>query len=205
MGRVRIGTCSGPADAALVRSVFSAHGVPVAIGAEEHANMLGGLGGGFLRLDISVDEADAEEAVALLADMREGEHEAAPDAHEVDDADGTDESWKREPVEDAPADDGEPDPAAPDPVAARIDRRRRTMVALLLGCCVSFGTAHMFTRAWLRGMVLAGVEALGFSYVSAKPPLAAALVIGAIVLDVAGSLTRIWSGGPGLPVARVRR
>src|SRR5207249_1515627 len=70
MGRVCIGTCSGLADAAFLRSVFAAHDIPVLINAENHASMLGGLGGAFVRLDIVVDEAYAEDAAALLLDAR---------------------------------------------------------------------------------------------------------------------------------------
>src|SRR5512144_2607043 len=77
--RIRIGTCSGVADAALVRSVFGAHGIHVVIGAEGHAGVLGGLGGSFLSLDIFVAEADAEEAVALLHDIRGGDREDPDD------------------------------------------------------------------------------------------------------------------------------
>ena len=69
-GRVRIGTCSNPADAALVRSVFDAHEIGVVIGAEHHASLLGPVGGAFLSLDVWVAEADAEEAAALLHDLR---------------------------------------------------------------------------------------------------------------------------------------
>jgi hypothetical protein len=186
MGRVRIGTCSGPPEVALIRSVFSAHGIRVAIGAEEHANMLGGLGGGFLRLDISVDEADAEEAVALLADIRDGEHAA--------------------PIENA-ADDDEPYERATDPTAILIDRRRRTIVALLLAFCISLGTAHMFTRAWLRGVLLAGLELLGLAWMSVGSMAGVLLVAAAILGDAIGAVSRIWKQlpVPALPVARVRR
>jgi len=71
--RVRIGTCSGPAEAAFVRSVFDAHELPVVINGEMHASAMGGLGG-FVRLDILVDRDDAEDAVALLNDIRAGAH-----------------------------------------------------------------------------------------------------------------------------------
>src|SRR5262245_39573718 len=80
--RVRIGTCSGPAEAAFVRSVFDAHELPVIINGEMHASTMGGLAG-FVRLDILVSEDDAEEAAALLHDIRAGEHAVS----EGDDAD----------------------------------------------------------------------------------------------------------------------
>src|SRR5688572_28240062 len=68
--RVSVGTCGNPAEAALVRAAFGAHGIEVLINAETHANMLGGMGGAFLPLHIFVSKDDAEEAAALLADLR---------------------------------------------------------------------------------------------------------------------------------------
>jgi hypothetical protein len=205
--RVRIGTCSGPADAALVRSVFEAHGIHVVIGAEHHAGMLGGLGGGFLSLDIIVAEADAEQAVALLQDIREGDHEASddiadepdpgpsdPERDEQADADGVWGTYPEKPIEDLPG-------AAA--VAPASDHRRRTAVALFLGLVVSFGTAHMFTGAWLRGITLAGIEVLGITYLGTAPDLAVALMFGARIADAAGAVWRIRSAPrPGLPLAR---
>jgi hypothetical protein len=79
MRRVQIGTCSGPAEAALVRAAFGAHGIHVLINAEHHASMLGGLGGSFVPLHIYVDRDDAEEASALLADLRARDHEITED------------------------------------------------------------------------------------------------------------------------------
>ena len=205
--RVRIGTCSGPADAALVRSVFEAHGIHVVIGAEHHAGMLGGLGGGFLSLDIIVAEADAEQAVALLQDIREGDHEASDDvADEPDPGPGDPERDERADAEGVWGTYPEkPTPDLPGAAAVgpAVDRRRRTAIALLLGGVVSFGTAHMYTGAWLRGIVLAGVEILGFTYVFAAPKLAVALCFGARIADTAGAVWRIWSAPkPGLPLAR---
>lgn len=181
MPRVRIGTCSSPADAALVRSVFEAHDIHVAIGAEHHASLLGGLGGAFLQLDISVDEADAEEAVALLAEIRSGEAAGEPEP--------VDEEEEAE-------------------VDRMIDRRRKTGVALLLGCCVTFGTAHMYSGAWLRGIALAGAEVAGLRYVAGLThrPIGGLLVVGAVVVDLVGALWRIRATNrPTLPTARVRR
>jgi Putative prokaryotic signal transducing protein len=202
--RVRIGTCSGPADAALVRSVFEAHEIQVLIGAEHHASMLGGLGGAFVRLDIIVDEADAEEAFALLHDIREGDHatsdddaeepEAEPDDPERDERDDAEGVWGG----------GHPEqPEAELPGAASIalvtDRRRRTAIALLLTVTIGFGTAHMYTRAWLRGLVLAGVGGLGVALFAGSPGLGAALIVGARIADAFGAVSRIWSLPPPTP------
>src|SRR5262245_5691268 len=97
--RVKIGTCSGPAEAAFVRSVFDAHELPVVINGEMHASVMGGLGG-FVRLDILVDSEDAEEAVALLADIRAGDH-AVSEGDELADYPGGDERADADGVWDA--------------------------------------------------------------------------------------------------------
>jgi len=86
MGRVRIGTCSGPADAALVRSVFDAHQIPVMINAEQHASMLAGFGGAIVPMHIFVGTERAEEAAALLADLREQDHDVSTDEDREADA-----------------------------------------------------------------------------------------------------------------------
>lgn len=186
VSRVRIGTCSGPADAALVRSVFSAHGIDVVVGAEHHAGMLAGLGGGFLSLDIWVHEDDSEDATALLTDLRTRHGE--PD----DEAD-----------DDAPY-DGEDVIEAPMAIALRTDRRRRTAVVLMLGCCVTFGTAHMFTGAWRRGVSLAAIELVGILQAGAGHLLGGAVAIAAVLVDLLGALWRIRRPEPTLPVARLR-
>jgi hypothetical protein len=194
--RVRIGTCSGPADAALVRSIFSAHGIDVVVGAENHAGMLAGLGGGFLSLDIWVDEEDSEEATALLRDLRERDEGAAtPDDDDDDEYDGdeTGESWRAAPVA---------------TLSQRIDQRRRTAVALILGCCITFGTAHMFTGAWLRGASLAAVELVGIFQAGAGHTLGGVAAVAAVLIDLSGAIWRIRHRGSlrrtTLPVARLR-
>lgn len=205
--RVRIGTCAGIADAALVRSVFGAHDIEVVIGSGNNAGVLGGLGGSFLALDIVVAEADAEEAVALLHDLREGGHEAPDDPGDVPALD------PRDPERDERADaEGHwgsfpeaPEADAPGSVvlASTSPRRRRAPIALLLAFCVSFGTAHMFTGAWLRGMALAGIEVLGIRYLRVDPGFGAALIIGAVLCDAAGAIWRIWSApGAAAPATR---
>jgi hypothetical protein len=190
MGRVRIGTCSGPADAALVRATFAAHDIHVVIGAEHHAGMLGGLGGTFLSLDIWVADEDAEEAIALLRDVRgEGSDDAAE--HGVE-----------EPLPESPDDDD--DDEGPD-MEQLVQRRRGTGLVLLLGCCITFGTAHISTGAWGRGILLAGLELLGFRTMLTNPALGATLVIGTVATDVIGALVRVRRKQPAIPPARVRK
>lgn len=169
--------------------MFAARGIDVVVGAEHHASLLGPLGASFLSLDLWVAEEDAEDAVALLRDFRESDNSAnLPDDDAQDPHSGA-----------ALHDDGGRD-AAP----ARADLARRTVLVLLLGCCVTFGTAHMFTRAWMRGIALAGLEALGFRYVFARDALGVFLIVAAVACDVVGALWRVRAASRApLPVARV--
>jgi hypothetical protein len=181
MGRVCIGTCQGPADAAFVRSAFEAHQIRFFINAEQHASMLGGLGGALVPLRIYVAEEDAEEAAALLADLRDG-----PDLEdEVDD-----EPPDREDV----------------PVETRIANRRHTGVVLLLAICVSFGTASMYLGAWRRGVAIAVAEILTLAY-ALRTTLGAPLLGACVAVDLVSCLWQISRrrGAIALPEARLRR
>ena len=182
-----------------MRSIFSAHGLDVVVGAENHAGMLAGLGGGFLSLDIWVDEECSEEATALLRDLRERDEgaatgEAGADDDDEYDGDETGESWRAAPIA---------------TVNQRVDQRRRTAVALILGCCITFGTAHMFTGAWRRGVALAAVELVGIFEAGAGHTLGGVAAVAAVLVDLTGALWRIRRRGAfrrrtALPVARLR-
>jgi hypothetical protein len=191
-GRLRIGTCADPADAALIRSVFAARGIGVVIGAEHHASLLGPIGGAFLSLDIWVASEDAEEAAALLRDLREG-HAAGRDAE-------------------AGLPDGEAGAAPPDEDddelayerTLRTEQRRRAGLAILLGCFVTFGTAHMVTGAWARGLVLAATEVVGIRSLVVGDKLGTAIILAAVIADLTGALWRLRRQRT-LPTARVHR
>jgi Putative prokaryotic signal transducing protein len=190
-GRVRIGTCANPADAAFVRSMFAARGIAVVIAAEHHASLLGAIGSGFLSLDIWVAAEDAEDAAALLRDLRESDAgDAAADA--------------------AGAPDGDPADACDDgddfDVQAYTERRRRTGLAILLACFVTFGTGHMVTGAWLRGVLLAAIETLGIRLLVHGNRIGSALIVATVAADLIGALWRLRAASPPpLPVARIRR
>lgn len=188
-GRVRIGTCANPADAAFVRSMFAARGIAVVIAAEHHASLLGAIGSGFLSLDIWVAAEDAEEAAALLRDLRESDAGAAATdcASDGDPADGCDTD-----------DDFD--------VQAYTERRRRTGLAILLACFVTFGTGHMVTGAWLRGVVLAAIETIGIRLLVHGNRIGSALIVATVAADLIGALWRLRAASPPpLPVARIRR
>jgi|GEM_PF-365151 len=191
--RVRIGTCSGPAEAAFVRSVFDAHDVPVVINGEHHASAMGGLGG-FIRLDIFVDSEHAEEAAALLRDVREGDHAVLEDG-ELPEQASSDERADAAGVWDAKEAAA---PESPLPAAAakptRFDpRRRRTGIALLLSVVPGFGAAHMSTGAWGRGFAIAILNVIGFVYLRRDPHVGGWLLFGARFADLLGALWRVWS------------
>lgn len=199
-GRVRIGTCSGPADAALIRSVFAARGLQVVIGAEHHGGMFAGLGA-FLSLDIWVAAEDAEDAAELLQDLRESDaSEPAPDDDDdAAEADG-------DPADDAPAQAGDAAAAA---AALSIEQRsllrRNTAYVLLLGGVFGFGTAHLFTGAWGRGFFLAALQIAGFVSAIAGSSMGLAVLAAARFVDLFGALWRVRTAPTtALPVARIR-
>src|SRR5262245_55274792 len=177
--------------------MLSARGISVVVGAENHSSMLGGLGGGFLSLDIWVAEEDSDEAAALLRDLREPGLRGAgfdDDAAADDTADEDDDALARSVR------------VASDAFHMQIDRRRRTGIALLLGCCITFGTAHMFTRAWLRGIALGALELVDIAQVATRHRAGTIAIVGAVAADVIGAVWRVWAAPASvLPEARLRR
>jgi Putative prokaryotic signal transducing protein len=179
--RVRIGSCANPAEATLLRSFFDAHGVPIAINGEQHASMLGGLGGGFISLDISVSAEDAERASELLADFRKAAVDEQPQDEEDDD--GGDE------------------------LSLRLERRKRIGIAILLSCFVSFGTAHLSAGAYKRALALAVFEILAIRELVVHGPFPGALMLfAAIIYDAVGAVSVISNNfARRIPRAHVRK
>jgi hypothetical protein len=198
VNRVKIGTCSGPAEAAFVRSVFDAHDLPVVINGEMHSNALGGLGG-FIQLDIFVDRDDAEDALALLSDIRAGEHAVPegedPEAAASDEgADAGDERGDADGVWDARQETMLARAVEAPPAIGADPRRRSTGAVLLLSGLLGFGAGHMSTGAWGRGIAIAAVNVFGFQQVLAGDPvLGGWLLFGARFGDLIGALWRVWS------------
>jgi hypothetical protein len=199
--RVRIGICTGPSDAAVVRAMLSAHGIESVVGGEHHANLLGGLGGALIALDITVAAEDGDEAFALLTEFRNGEMTTGdmPEGEE-----GEPEKGGESEAADDDADHTEPQPddSAPD---LRFDQRKRIGVALLLAACVTFGTAHMFVRAWGLGVLLAAIEIAALGLVINRHPAGGFVILGCVLFDAIGAVWRIRATArTNLPVARVR-
>jgi hypothetical protein len=181
--RVRVATCSDAAEAAMVRAILGAHDIEVVISGEHNASVLVGLAGSYVSLDVYVDADDAEQAAELIQSMRVG-------------GEGVDE----------PPDDEGPE-IGPDPSEA-LESRKRTGVVVLLALCITFGTAHMYARAWMRGVALAAIELVGIGQIGDDRPLGAAMIIGAIAFDLIGALylvrRRPRGPRPDLPTARLR-
>jgi hypothetical protein len=185
--------------------MFDAHGIAVIVGAQHHAGLLAGLGGSFVSLDIWVAGEDRDDALALLRDL----HEPVPG-----DGDGDGDG---DPDGDIPAEGGPGNSELATAIIAldldesdgdvrwRIDRRRRTGIVLLLSCCLTFGTGHMFARAWPHGFALAVLELIGVMQLWAGNQLGGIAVAVAIAADLVGAMWRVRAPvPPGLPVARLR-
>jgi hypothetical protein len=181
--RIRIASCADNAEAALIRSLLAGHGIHAHVSGENHASMLGGLGGVMLSLHVWVDREDAETASALIRSIRGGADE----------------------IEEPPAidDDGEDEGAT---VHWGVELRRRTGVVLLLSCVITFGTGHLYARAWVRAVALAALEIAGFGQLSdGDPTLGAAMVVIAVVVDAVGAMVRVRAQvrASQLPQARI--
>lgn len=173
----------------MIRSVLEAHGIhPIIPG--EVVSSLGPHLTGFA-VPVFVHEDDAEEAEALIAELRA----STPELDEHGDL-----------VVRKDDDDDETDLSRSD-VAVTVDRRTRTGVTVLLALVLGFGTGHMSTGAWKRGMALAALEIVGIRHVAAGNRWGVALVAIAIVYDLVGSVLRVRarSANAPLPTARLKR
>ncbi|HMG23843.1 MAG TPA: hypothetical protein VK607_21060, partial [Kofleriaceae bacterium] len=73
-------------------------------------------------------------------------------------------------------------------------RRRSTGAVLLLSVMLGFGTAHMSTGAWGRGIAIAALNVVGIWYVvGGNAVLGGWLLFGARFADLFGALWRVWS------------
>ena len=181
--RVRIGNCRDAAEAAVIRSVLSSHGISVHV-AGEHRALVAGLGMAAISLDVWVDRDEVEEATALIKELREGGEAGLVDG-EIP-ADDTAERLDEEPAPTAALEQ------VPDDTLLRLGRTKRTVAAVLLGLLLQHGTAHLSTRAWKRGLSLAAVQIVGWRHLLAgNLVLGTSMVVGAVVCDLIGSLWEI--------------
>ena len=180
--RVRIGNCRDAAEAAVIRSVLSSHGIAVHI-TDGSAAAAAGLGNTGIPINVWVDRDEVEEATALIQELREG-----GEAVLVDGEIPADDTAER--LDDAPA--GTQLEPAPTDTLLRLGRGKRMVGAVLLGLMFQHGTAHLSTRAWKRGLSLAAVQIVGWRHLLAgNLALGTGMVVAAVVCDVIGSLWEI--------------
>lgn len=189
MSRVRVATCRDDAEAALVEAALAGHGIDAFIGGRGHA-ALAGIGASAVELPVWVDAEDAEEAAALIAELREG---------------GAAELVEGERPEDDEADElVAVDGPGPVDIAARVTRRRRKGVVIAAGLIAQHGTAHLMIGAWVRFLVLAFLQIIGWRTLAAGAiEVGLAIVIGAVATDVVGAVLAMPAAARTLPPARV--
>jgi len=181
---VWVGWCTGPRDLLLVRSLFSAHDIPVVISGEHHFTLLPWYLGAF-RTDVFAGASDAEDAAGVARDSRSGEHTMLDNSGSPRSAaESRDHASRVQPI-------GSP-PHAWGVVAT--DRWHQAGMALLFGMITGFGAAHFYyTRAWVRGLALALIQ-LSATKVLGHSMNALGLVILARLVDVVGVLWLFWYG-----------
>lgn len=164
----------------MIRSMLSAHGIEAMIpggGAQAGVAAVGFV------THVFVDPEDAEQAAALIAEMRAT---AAPAADDDDDDDAA--------------------PASAADLNTTLERRTRGGAVVLLAVMIQFGTGHMSTGAWKRGFALAALEIFGIRMLWTGNRLGTVVVVGAVVLDLVGAVIRTYrraSPASRLPVARL--
>ncbi len=185
---VSVGECFGMGEAMMIEATLKARGI--------HA-IIPGLSSGTTAYysgftsQILVNEDQAEEARAIVVELRENQQASS-------DADGS--------ADDEAEEEAGPARHAPDVRRSSTDVRRWRFVTMLVSLTITFGLGHLVNRAWLRGMMIAGVEALGFYYWSyGQSKVASALIISAIAYDVIGGFLIARGGRPTSPKAQLPR
>ena len=185
---VSVGECFGMGEAMMIEATLKARGI--------HA-IIPGLSSGTTAYysgftsKILVNEDQAEEARAIVVELRESQQASS-------DADGS--------ADDEAEEEAGPARHAADVRRSSTDVRRWRFVTMLVSLTITFGLGHLVNRAWLRGMMIAGVEALGFYYRSyGQSKVASTLIISAIAYDVIGGFLIARGGRPTSPKAQLPR
>lgn len=206
---VSVAMCHSPAEAMMIQAMLSARGIHAIIPGASAASLTAAATAFSSR--VLVDEADAEEASALIAELRAEAASAAPgegeDGSENGDGDGDgdgDEDDRPEAREEARALEKNFDAQA-----ARTRRRRMIIASVCISLMFPIGAGHLLQRAWGRAIALIGLDVLGLRYLFAgHHRTGAALLVTAIVLDAFGSAilaARRFSVAdrPALPAAKL--
>lgn len=189
-----VATCGDSSEVALVRALLSAHEIDFHISGDNHAAMMGA-GPSAVRQVVWVPTEQAEQARALIDEMREGGEAAlADDEIPEDDVAERDDSFV---ASGALVTTGED-------TLGRLGKRTRVILAIMIGATLGHGLAHMSTRAWKRGIVLAGAQVGGWwTMASGNLKLGAVLVLATMGMDVVGAIMEIVQTPSNLPPARV--
>lgn len=186
----------------MITAALRSHGIHVFVNGEASSTMFSWAAAA-IALDVWVDREEADEALALIRELREGgEAQLADDVRPADDTGApVDELEEAEAEERALAAD-QPD------TLTRLGKRKRMALAVAVGLFIGHGTAHMSARAWKRGFVLAAVQILGWrTLLTGDPRMGAAIVVATIAMDLIGALLHIAATAPAeppLPTATVR-
>ena len=193
---VSVASCHSPSEAMMIKAVLAARGINAIIPGASSASMTTAATGFSSR--VLVDEEEAEEATALIEELRNSE--GLEDEEEGEDEKG------------AAGEGGEPGDGGAalwiDGEMASTVRRKKLIASVACSLIATFGAAHFLNRAWGRGLALAGLEILGFQYLVAGHTFGGLMVVTAIVLDLVGGvlLTRRryrLARQPNLPGARI--
>lgn len=187
---VRVTTCRDSAEVAVIRSVLEAHGIRPIIPGEVVSAMGPHLTA--FSIPVFVLEDDVAEAEKLIAEIRASTPVGEGDDDELEDAADDDENTLARPEAD---------------VAVRVDRRVHMGVTVILALVLTFGTGHMSTAAWKRGIALAALEIIGIRHMVAGNRWGVAIVAAAVLVDLVGSVLRVRArGAPAkLPTATLQR
>ena len=179
-----------------MRAVLTGHDIPVHISGENQAAMVG-LGGSGIAQVVWVPREHADEARALIEEMRVGgEAELADDEIPDDDTAEREEVVGSEAVLVSPGADA----------ITKLNKRNRMFLALATGTIVGHGTAHMSARAWKRGFVLAATQVVGWWTLFVRDArTGAALVLVTMMIDIIGALLLIAQSDSPLPTAKIHR
>ncbi|MBL4634636.1 MAG: DUF2007 domain-containing protein [Kofleriaceae bacterium] len=161
---VKLCSARDSAEASFLRSYLESEGITVYIQGENHRSMLG-MVGAFIELNVLVASSDYEEANAMMQAFGE----AQPD----------DEGGLEGPYRD---DFSEEDEEDDDELQAAIEKRTKEVQNMAI--LVPFGGAHFAAGAPVRGLVLAGLSALGIAGIlTGGSALSLLLVLTSILMD----------------------
>ena len=202
---VSVGHCYSIVEATMIRSLLGARGIEA---------IIPGLGSGSFTLaytsaftsQVLVSREHAEEASALILQLREGqsEDELQVDAREEALEAAQQAAAAEEPPAEAlaaPQEDTAEEREAQDEVAlaAMGARRRQIAVTLVAATLVPFGLGHAVNRAFGRALMLAGLQVLGLWYVMAGHRVGLVLSFLALLADLFGGA--MLARGHGAPLA----